>query len=97
MIDFVLGAVLGGLAVWAYFHFKGEPPAKALAEITGFEQRIRTMLSDAFNTALANLQAAAEAKGAADAKAATEAAVAAKEQEATDAIEAATAALTPPG
>ena len=57
MIDFTFGAILGALAVYAYFHFKGETPAKALSDFSNLEQRIRTMISDALNELKANADA----------------------------------------
>ena len=57
MIDFTIGAILGALAVYAYFHFKGETPAKALSDFSNLENRIRTMISDALNELKANVDA----------------------------------------
>lgn len=49
MIDFILGAVLGALAVLALYHFRGTDPAKALTTLSSIEQRIKAMIADALN------------------------------------------------
>jgi NADH:ubiquinone oxidoreductase subunit 4 (subunit M) len=95
MIDFLIGFIVGAVAVGAYFHYRGAKPSmaspsldlEAIAEnvrglISNLEERTKTMLIDALN----ELKAAADAKEAAAVAAArAEAgAPAAASQEATD-------------
>jgi hypothetical protein len=62
MIDFLLGLILGGLSVFAFYHFKGESPAKIVSDLSTLEMRIQQMLSDAFNQAVSRLEQTVDAK-----------------------------------
>lgn len=64
MIDFILGAILGGCLIAAYFHFKGESPAKRasdLSSLSNLELRIQQTMTQVFDDAMTKLSAAVEA------------------------------------
>jgi len=68
MIDFLLGILLGAALAAGYFHFKGETPAKASAELSNLENRIKAMsqagdeLAQKIASAAAQIGATIEAK-----------------------------------
>lgn len=103
MIDFLIGFALGLATLGAYFHFKGETPAKALSEITNLETRIKNAMSQVMDDAMSKLSAAVEAakaKAVEDYKAAnppvdTGPAVAAQEQADATVVENFAASIAP--